>query len=75
MAMPARSVSGEHTSAARFSRSSTKAMASAWSTATIMQPSPSHLAIRTPRSDATSRTIVRNAPSRRPAASSPNAAV
>ena len=52
-----------------------KAMASAWSTATIMQPSPSHLAIRTPRSEATSRTIVRNALSRRPAASSPNAAV
>ena len=43
--------------------------------ATTMQPSPSHLATRTPRSDVTSRTIARNAESSRPAASSPNAAV
>ena len=75
MASPARSVSGEHTSAERSSRSSVKAMASFCSTATIMQPSPSHLAMRTPRSEATSRTMVRNALRRRPAASSPKAAV
>ena len=42
---------------------------------TTMQPSPSHLAMRTPRSVATSRTSVRNALRSRPAASSPNAAV
>ncbi len=41
-------------------------MASRWSTATIMQPSPSHLAIRTPRSDATVRTMPRNVLSSRP---------
>ena len=33
---------------------------SVWSMATIMQPSPSHLATRTPRSEATSRTTARN---------------
>ena len=50
-------------------------MHASWSTDTIMQPSPSHLAMRTPRSLAISRVSERNAPSRRPAASSPKAAV
>ena len=35
-------------------------MALSWSTDTIMQPSPNHLAIRTPRSLAISRTSDRN---------------
>ena len=75
MAMPARRVSGAHTLEARCSRSITNSIAAIWSTETIMHPSPSHLAMRTPRSEATSRTIVRNVPRMRPAASSPNAAV
>ena len=65
---------GAHVGGPRF-EIHREAMQSVWSTATIMQPSPSHLAMRTPRSDATSRAIVRKAPSSRPAASSPNAAV